>query len=371
MRLTELNGFTFPVPFKVVFRHAAASRRQAENFVVCATTHTGVQGIGEGCPRSYVSGEDVESSNRFLKQHQASLVNSIMDLASLQEWILNHKSEIDDNPSAFCAIEMAILDALGREETTCIESLLDISPQQEVVRYSAVLGDAPFAAYWWLLRRYIRHGFTDFKVKLSGNRKSDLGKLQELTKIGLDSRHVRLDANNLWSASDDCIEYLSSLPQLYWGLEEPLQPRDFAGMRKIGTALRIKQILDESCTNVEDLENLCGSPWVLNLRVSRAGGILRAIEVARIARKQGIGIILGAHVGETSLLTRGTLAVLQFLKNEQIACEGAFGRHLLTSDLSREVIQFDQNAQIELQQLRLLQLPGTGLTIEQSKLKAL
>lgn len=371
MRLAELKGFTFPVPFRVVFKHASASRRHAENFVVGVTTRNGIHGVGEGCPRSYVTGEDVESCFGFLNQHQRSLLNSVEDLKTLRQWILNHKTEINENPSAFCAIEMAVLDALGREESSSIESLLGISTERSVVCYSAVLGDAPLVAFWWVLRRYARNGFTEFKFKLSGNARRDHRKLELLSKLSTERRRIRLDANNLWSSSDDCIHYLSSLPQVYWGIEEPLQPRDFAGMRTIGTTMKIDQILDESCTKVEDLESLCGSPWVLNLRVSKAGGILRSIELARAAQRKDIRVILGAHVGETSLLTRGTLTVLQFLKNRQIACEGAFGRHLLTSDLSNEVIEFDKNAKLELRELDLLHMPGTGLTIDWNKLQAL
>ena len=369
MRLDKLEGLTFPVPFKVVFRHASASRRNAENFVVCATTDSGFVGFGEGCPRSYVTGEDIESCARFLFKHQRSMVNSIVDLATLGEWIATNTLEIDANPSAFCAIEMAILDALGREKSENFESLLGLPQESGVVRYTALLGDAPFAAYWWMSRRYIRNGFSDIKIKLSGNLRRDKRKLQLWRSRIADGFRVRLDANNLWSQSAACFKYLDSLPQVFWGIEEPLQPRDYLGMQKIGSKLGVNVILDESCTRIEDLENVRGNPWVLNLRVSKVGGILRAIEIASLAQQRGIGVIVGAHVGETSLLTRGTLVVLQFLRNKQVAIEGAFGRHLLASDLSDEVIEFDANASIDLSALEILRNPGSGLSVDRSKLK--
>lgn len=371
MRLTKLEGFTFPVPFKVVFRHASASRRRAENFVVCVTTDTGIVGFGEGCPRSYVTGEGIESCTKFLLKHQASFVNLVTDLTMLRQWIETNKHEIDANPSAFCAIEMAILDALGREESKSIEALLDLPHESGVVCYTAVLGNAPFAAYWWMSRRYVRNGFSDIKIKLSGDSRRDRRKLQLWQERIADGFRVRLDANNLWSNSEECIQYLDALPQVFWGIEEPLQPRDYSGMQQIGSQLGSKLILDESCTRVEDLDNLCGSPWVLNLRVSKAGGILRAIELAHRAQNNELGIIVGAHVGETSVLTRGTLVVLHFLRNKQVAVEGAFGRHFLTSDLSDEVIEFDADANIDLDSLEVLRNPGSGLSVDRRKLQPL
>lgn len=371
MRLAKLEGFTFPVPYKVVFRHASASRRQAENFVVCVTTDSGVVGFGEGCPRSYVTGESIESCSKFLLTHRNSLVALVADLTTLRQWTETNRLEIDANPSAFCAIEMAILDALGREESRSIEALLDLPYESGVVRYTAVLGDARFAAYWWMSRRYVRNGFSDIKIKLSGNATRDRRKLQLWQRRIRDGFRVRLDANNLWSDSHDCIQYLDALPKVFWGIEEPLQPRDFSGMHRIGHELDVKLILDESCTNVEDLDNAHGSPWILNLRVSKVGGILRAIELARLAQQNELGIIVGAHVGETSVLTRGTLVVLQFLRNKQIAVEGAFGRHLLTSDLSDEVIEFDANANIDLDSLEVLRNPGSGLSVDRRKLQPL
>ncbi|MXW53678.1 MAG: hypothetical protein F4X44_05990 [Gammaproteobacteria bacterium] len=371
MQLAKLVGFTFPVPFKVVFRHASASRRRAENFVVCVTTDSGVVGFGEGCPRSYVTGESIESCTRFLLNHQSSLENLVVDLRTLKQWIETNKHEIDANPSAFCAIEMAILDALGKEESKAIEALLGLPHESGVVHYTAVLGDAPYAAYWWMSRLYIRNGFSDIKIKLSGDSLRDRRKLQLWQRRITDGLRVRLDANNLWTNWEECIEYLRLLPQVFWGIEEPLQPRDYFGMQQIGSRLGIKLILDESCTRVEDLDNVCGISWVLNLRVSKVGGILRAIELAHLAQQNDLGIIVGAHVGETSLLTRGTLVVLQFLRNRQVAVEGAFGRHLLSADLSDEVIEFDANANIDLDSLYVLRNPGSGLHVDKSKLQSL
>ena len=68
MRIQRLEVSSFPVPFRAVFRHASASRAQAENLIVAAYSDCGKVGYGEGCPRRYVTGETVEERSRIHPQ---------------------------------------------------------------------------------------------------------------------------------------------------------------------------------------------------------------------------------------------------------------------------------------------------------------
>jgi L-alanine-DL-glutamate epimerase-like enolase superfamily enzyme len=79
---------------------------------------------------------------------------------------------------------------------------------------------------------------------------------------------------------------------------------------------RLRIILDESLTKQADLKPLMSDPdrWIANIRVSKVGGILRAVALANRSADAGIGVILGSHVGETSLLTRASIVVANCLK---------------------------------------------------------
>lgn len=371
MQIVELQPFTFPVPFNVVFKHSSATRRHAENFVVQATTDRSAVGFGEGCPRIYVTDETVASCLIFLNEHRESLLERISDVATLRGWIDDHKSAIDENPSAFCAIELAILDAFGKQSQLPIESLLRIEKTSGIVRYTGVMGDSPFLAFWLLAQRYRRNGFTDIKIKLSGHAKKDRRKLEVWKPRSRGLWRVRLDANNLWENHRDCVDHLATLPTVYWGIEEPMQARDFDSMIHVAQELNCKVILDESCSRVDDLDSIVGESWVCNLRISKMGGLIRTMELADVARQKGIELIVGAHVGETSLLSRAALVLVQFLNNAQLAIEGAFGTYLLKEDLTEEVIEFDSNSAIALEELPARARPGLGLEVKDSKLISL
>jgi L-alanine-DL-glutamate epimerase-like enolase superfamily enzyme len=91
---------------------------------------------------------------------------------------------------------------------------------------------------------------------------------------------------------------------------------------------------------------------VLNLRVSKMGGLLRSLEVARAARRLAIPIVVGAQVGETSFLTRASLPVAREAGDLLLAQEGAFGDRLLVRDPCDPSLAFGRGG--------LLAAPGTG-----------
>lgn len=367
MVIERLEVFRFPVPFKVVFRHASASRAEAANIIVSARSDCGQIGYGEGCPRSYVTGETVEGGVAFIRDHAEAIIDTVRDLESLWVWIAAHRDIIDQNPAAFCAVETAILDLIGKIERCPVEDLVNVPRVKGAFQYSAVLGDAPYPAFWWQFRCYWKQGFRDFKVKVSG----DLGR--DRRKIGLIGRktdpalRVRLDANNHWTDPEACVRHITDLPAEVFAIEEPLQAGDLDGFRRVGEACGAKIILDESLLRPEQIDALDGAGrWIVNLRVSKMGGIVRSLEVAEKAAQRGIGIIVGAQVGETSILTRAGLTIMSAIRPHLVASEGAFGTRLLQRDLTSRSLMFGAGGALDAGQTVNAGGPGLGLHIDNS-----
>ena len=103
-----------------------------------------------------------------------------------------------------------------------------------------------------------------------------------------------------------------------------------------------KIILDESLVVGAQLQQLQvdRENWIINLRVSKMGGLLRALDIARSASEMGISLIIGAQVGETSLLSRAALTVAHAYPKTLLAQEGAFGTRLLEQDICSPPIMF-------------------------------
>ena len=88
------------------------------------------------------------------------------------------------------------------------------------------------------------------------------------------------------------------------------------------------------------------------------GGLLRSLDVVAEARRRGIGVIVGAQVGETSLLTRAGLTVAHAAARGLVAQEGAFGTHLLESDVCDPPLMFGPRGLIEIASFGWLAAPG-------------
>jgi L-alanine-DL-glutamate epimerase-like enolase superfamily enzyme len=340
MRLEQLTQRELCIPFTTTFRHASAERRETASIWVEARAE-GLAGFGESCPRPYVTGETNESARDFFAAYQESWRRDIVDLDSLREWMATHTVVIDRNPAAWCAVELALLDLLGKVSGQTVESLLSLPALSGPFRYTAVLGDSHEAGFDAMAHAYQRMGFTDFKVKLSGDLERDRRKLAVLESIDSTFR-LRVDANNLWPEVRVALTHLRNLGRSLAGVEEPLTSGQFAELSLLSGALGYPIILDESVISIDQLRLLEGPAdrWVVNVRVSKMGGLLRSLGVVSAARARGIPVIVGAQVGETSLLTRAALTVAQVAGSDLLAQEGAFGTFLLEHDVCEPPVMF-------------------------------
>ncbi|MGH8718511.1 MAG: mandelate racemase/muconate lactonizing enzyme family protein [Burkholderiales bacterium] len=282
-------------------------------------------------------------------------------MGTLARWVAEHCDDIDTNPAAWCAVELALLDLLGKKTGESVEALLGLAELGGAFQYTAVLGDAPHAAFEAQLAAYQKTGFRDFKIKLSGDAQRDLAKVKSLAAARIPPERVRADANNLWRDADEAIAFLRKLDYRFCAIEEPLHTGDYQGMQRIARALHVAIILDESLLHAAQLNALDDSAtWIPNVRVSKMGGLLRSLEVIREARCRGLRVIIGAHVGETSLLTRAALTAAHSARDILLAHEGAFGTHLLAYDVINPPIMFGKSGVLDTNSL--FRAPGLGLS---------
>ncbi len=174
---------------------------------------------------------------------------------------------------------------------------------------------------------------------------------------------ARADANNLFGDARAAITHLAALDYPFFAIEEPVRAGDFAGMREIARALDTNIILDESIRRTTDLEVLRADAarWIANVRISKMGGVARSRVFVDRAKEIGVRIVVGAHVGETSILTRCGLLIAQHAGGRLVAQEGAFGTHLLERDAVTPCIMFKSGGRLLVQDYAPL---GNGLGLK-------
>lgn len=342
MSLPELSIASLAVPFRHRFAHAAATRADAANVLVRLESG-GAVGLGEGCPRRYVTGETVDGAREFLREKAPAMLREAVDVETLRRWLSDNAADVDRHPSAVCALEMALLDLFARRAGVAVEDLVGSPRLDEPLPVTAVYGSASAIAFHVQRWRFGRAGMRDAKLKLSGDPRRDGARARSLARRG----RLRLDANNLWRDARAAIAGLAAVAPYAWAVEEPVAPRDWPGMAAVARATGLAIILDESFTTPADLAAAPeGAQWITNLRVSKLGGVLRTRDAIATARQRGMAMIVGAQVGETSILARAGLLAAAAVGQSLRGFEGAYGTHLLAHDIVRPSVTFDARGRI-------------------------
>ena len=270
----DLQLFRLDIPFTTAFKHSSAVRTATQSVWVEAHSQD-IIGVGEGCPREYVTGEDLASAHTFFEQHRQELCREVGSIDALTAWVDDHSTIIDANPSAWCAVELAMLELFARRKNVSVEQLITSDPATGDFRYSAVVGDGEPDMFRATVARYRGMGFDDFKLKLSGDPARDADKIDALRDLkGLESLRVRVDANNLWDDPETAAQRLAGLDFSFVGIEEPLSANVLDGMRLVSERAGAPIILDESFLRAEQMSAIATDPerWIINVRVSKMGG---------------------------------------------------------------------------------------------------
>ncbi|RHW26976.1 alpha/beta fold hydrolase [Nocardioides immobilis] len=356
MDVLRLQFSELRVPLKMTFRHASADRTHGESLWVEAS-RGGLRGYGEGCPRPYVTGETRDSVRAWLGARAAQITAECGSLGDVRAWTVAHEEEIDGSPSAWCGVEMALLDLFAQELANSVEGLLGLKPPGGPHRYSAVLGNDERWKTRFLIDQYCILGLTDFKVKLGGDLAVDQQKIADIAELagvhGVEGWRVRVDANNLWAYEPGAaLGYLKALDAPLFGIEEPVAPRDVETQSAISAELGVPIILDESLCTMADLERYDDLPgsYIANLKVSRVGGVLRALRLVDAINERGWPLIVGAHVGETSVLTRAAMLVAA-QADDLAAQEGAFGSRLIEREPVTPSLRWGRGGRLDLSRL--------------------
>jgi L-alanine-DL-glutamate epimerase-like enolase superfamily enzyme len=358
MIVKKLDIWHLRLGFQSPIRHNLATHQGSDNLVLRVTTDA-VKGYGEGVPRGFVTGEVLEDSLSFLTGVLAPAVltrefhSPPALLQALED--LYRQSRAERYPAAFCALEMALLDAAGLTWKAPVSQLLGPKLRNRL-EYSAVIPMMSPEKMGHLFQLIRKIGMRFVKLKVGVD--ADLENLR-LTRdqLGFDV-DIRVDANSAWTPSEAVARLREMLPFHISAVEQPVAKDDFAGLKQVSEALPIPVIADESLCNEADARGLIalGACQIFNIRLSKCGGLGAATRIRKMAEKAGILCQLGCHVGETSILAA---AGRQFaLTVPQLSyVEGSFSPFVLLRDVVAQPVVFNGGGIAD-------ELPGPGLGIE-------
>jgi len=365
------------------FSHATAVRACAEPIIVGVELADHTVGYGETHPREYVTGESHDSVLATIREVFVPILVDLRpgNFGEVIEAAANlPRTDARERviSAARAAVELALLDTYGRAFDRSLEALagwlgeswLAAPGSRETVRYGGVVSNAPAKRAAWTVRKMRLVGIRDFKLKVGDAHDGDrLAAVVKALGRGLAEGRttLRLDANGAWMPEEAAsrLEQWEKLPITC--VEQPLAKGDVNAWAALAGRTALPLMADESLVTSDDAEALIvnrAASW-FNIRISKNGGLIPAMQLAAVARRHDIAYQLGCMVGETSILSAAGRWFLQMVPDVRFA-EGSFGGFLLNDDVIARPIRLGFGGR-----WRPMRGPGLGVAVDVERLQRL
>jgi muconate cycloisomerase len=337
IKVSRIDIFSADIPFKTSFKHASRKRESSESVFVRLEAKGGEAGFGESLPRPYVTGEDQKGVTARLKEILPALLLG-KTFRSFEETVEFSGSLKELTGASKCAFELALLDCAAKAFDRSVSNALG-EIKTERLRYSAAIGEDSICRTKMSALKFRLYGIKDVKLKVGDE--GDIGRLKTARRFLGRRKDIRLDANCAWSA-EEAIEKLAIMRGSGFSvIEQPTAKGDTESLKKVSDAIPEPVMADESMCTIEDARRLvdrkaCG---MFNIRISKCGGLLDSLEIARVASQSGIQYQLGCQVGETGILSAAGRHFASCVSGIKYL-EGSYARFLLAEDIVEEDVSF-------------------------------
>ncbi|MCP3902394.1 MAG: hypothetical protein GY715_02065 [Planctomycetes bacterium] len=344
--IARFELFAVDLPFRNPFKHAAAERTTSSSVFLKCVTESGATGWGECLPRDYVTGETRDGAFTMLEQRilPGLLGRSFASFDDVRGFLEQCDGEAPTDlvdagtpqTAAWCAVDLALLDAFGRAFSTPIRLGAADAPR---VRYSVVTSaDHGFKFLKTLLKIRV---FGVRQVKLKVEHDGSVAEARTARRWLGRRCSIRADANMAWTA-DEALDAMAKLAEVgIRSFEQPIPADDLDGLARLVRESGLGVMADESLSDRASLAELIErrACTAVNVRISKCGGIIAALNRCREALDAGLTVQVGCQVGESSLLSAAHLALVAAVGDVTFA-EGCFGHLLLREDPVEPVLQF-------------------------------
>ena len=317
VKITRITVFHCDTPFKNGFQSPHLLRLSAESIIIHIQFNSGISGYGESAPRLYVTGETITSVAALMRDHFSRLllgqeIASVNDiertLSSLEDACRTHG--IVSYLSALGAVDIALLNALGKSLNISVSALLGPSVRNTIT-YTLPIPLLPHTVIRELPRYLAGIEFSAIKVLMEESVAGNRERIELVRSLFGTDAQISIEANGKWTRAQ-AMENLNRLKEFnIVAVEQPVSSGDVDGLKMIRERTGIPVIVDESMCTLSDAQLLIdsGACDMLNIKVSKCGGLLRSKRIADFALSRGVNFQLGAHVGETNILNRAGQAL--------------------------------------------------------------
>lgn len=306
MKVTSLRAIPVSVPVEKAYETSlsvAAGQQTHTNdhVVVQLETDAGITGYGEVAPMAaWPHGLTQSACTDLINNTLAPTVEG-RHVNRIERILEDLETQLAGETFPIYGIDMALHDALGKRFELPVYELLG-GPKNAgrsfPLHYSIgikgadeMADDAAAAA---------DRGFSAFKVKVGGDdHDAERAGIAAIAEAVPDAR-IRIDANQGWHP-DEAVRKIRELESAANGLElveQPVAHDTYEGLQRVRDAVTPPILADESAFSPRDVVDLAriGAADIINIKLAKAGGLLRGKNVATVAAAHGLTCFMGSMV---------------------------------------------------------------------------
>ena len=321
-----------------------------------------VEGIGEGTTIGGLSygAESPESIKSALDKYIIPVLKD-QDISQVNQIMQRVQRYVSGNPIAKCALEMALLDAVGKRLVLPVSELIgggrvtDRLPVAWTLASGDTTKDIAEAEYMIEQRRH-----RIFKLKIGKKPlKDDVSHVAAIKKALGEQASIRVDVNQAWdeATADRGMGLLSDAGVDL--VEQPVARHATGAMTRLSARHTIPLMADEALSGPVSAFTLAAATGarIFALKIAQSGGLYAARDVASIAMAAGIGLYGGTML-EAGIGTIASAHVFATLPSLTWGTE-LFGPLLLTEEILETPLDYSDFS------LSVPTGPGLGITLNE------
>jgi cis-L-3-hydroxyproline dehydratase len=291
MRITAVRAYQVDLPlYEGGYRWASGKSVSVfDSTVVAVETDAGITGYGEVCP---LGPNYLPSYAEGARTGIRVLAPSIIGLDPTQLSVLNRHMDfaLRGHPYVKSAIDVACWDILGKSTNQPVVNLLGGRFGESIALYRAI-SQLPPDEMARNVADYRAQGYTKFQLKVGADPDTDIARIHAVRAILQPTDVLVADANTGWS-QHAAVRVADAVKDVDVYIEQPcVTYEQCLAVRRLTSR---PFVLDEVVDDVNMLVRAANDRAmdVINLKISKVGGLTKARQIRDLAVELGIGMTI-------------------------------------------------------------------------------
>ena len=330
----------------------------------------GIRGYGEGAPRMYVTGETEEEAIKsvchFIERDDFPW--NLNDVSQIWDFV-DHLPNNKKYNAATCAIEVALLDALGKSQNRYLAEYFPKDFYADKVHYGAAVTLTHQERVKEMCEFIKMLGLKHLKIKMGKNFQHNWETMETVSSVFREGCEFRIDPNGIWDR-DMAFQHIPLIEKHKVKVVEEPMSDDVPGFSEFAEKLRSMNVLLMACQSaptLQDVERIIKKRChnMVNVKLSRSGGFRRSLEIIEYLRHNGLSFQIGANLGESGILSAAG-RVLSLLCGDAKYYDGSYDQFILKENITTEHVSFGHGGEAG-----PLDGPGLGVKVSSQSLERL